>query len=201
MTITTQLQGAFIADLVYQNLKVGTSVKDVNGNSYTTLAFHSNTSTDLQMALLEDQNGQKIVAFRGTESLTDFFVDIHMGISVFLGGVAGQFIDAGVVLSQWINDFSLSKNDTSIVGHSLGGALAQYFGSNTGFETLTYNAYGIGGIPQLKGSGLVHDSFIENYDHSNLNNSKAPSKAITNDATMDIKIMNNLNFNKEKMVS
>lgn len=148
MTTITQLQGALIADLAYDNLSSKVDIlnrtEDDAGNKYTTRAFYSSTSSDLQMALLEDKNGRKFVAFRGTDSFTDFLVDIHLGISVFLGGVSGQFIDAGVVLSRWINDFSLSSGDTTIVGHSLGGALAQYFGANTGFETLTYNAYGIG---------------------------------------------------------
>ena len=98
------------------------------------MALYKNSKTD-----------NYVVAFRGTSSLTDFLVDVEMGLTIYLDSYIGsQFIQAGVILSEWINDFPLSSGNTTIVGHSLGGSLAQYFGANTGFETLAYNPYGVG---------------------------------------------------------
>ncbi|MDD2780857.1 calcium-binding protein, partial [Sulfuricurvum sp.] len=133
MASITALQGAQIASQVYSDLAVGGNV----------LAFYTDPTTDLQMALLQIGN-RTIVAFRGTASVADAITDLQMGVSTYLEGLADQFTPAGVKLSQWINQFGLTTSNTTIVGHSLGGALAQYFGANTGFETLTYNAYGIG---------------------------------------------------------
>jgi hypothetical protein len=146
----TALQGALIADLVYDDLsskvnQPGNTYDDA-GNSYTTLAFYSDSTTDLQMALLKTEDGRNIIAFRGTEpdSWLDIGTDLDMYAYIGQAGLAQQFTQAGVVLAQWINDYPLSSSNTTIVGHSLGGSLAQYFGANTGFETLTYNAYGMG---------------------------------------------------------
>lgn len=141
MASITELDGAKLADLVYNNLKKGETGTYL-GVAYTVLEFYPDSTTDLQMALLQ-VGDRKVVAFRGTASASDWGTDIQMGISTLIGVLANQFTPAGVTLANWIRDFSLSSSNTTIVGHSLGGALAQYFGANTGFETLTYNAYGI----------------------------------------------------------
>ncbi|MDD4855045.1 MAG: Calx-beta domain-containing protein, partial [Sulfuricurvum sp.] len=62
---------------------------------------------------------------------------------------------------RWINQYGLSVSNTTIVGHSLGGALAQYFGATTGFKTLTYNAYGIGN--EISGGSNI-TNYITMYD-------------------------------------
>jgi Ca2+-binding RTX toxin-like protein len=67
-----------------------------------------------------------------------------MGVSVYTDLISDQFIQADTIVSEWINQYTLLPTNTTIVGHSLGGSLAQYYGGQTGFDTLTYNAYGIG---------------------------------------------------------
>jgi len=144
MATITALDGAKIADAVYsfkQTVGVYTLAKDINGN-YITL---SDTTTDLQMALYQNtETGNYVVAFRGTFSMADVGTDLGMFGAIFKAGLADQFTPAGVTLANWIRDYTLSSSNTTIVGHSLGGALAQYFGATTGYETLTYNAYGMG---------------------------------------------------------
>ena len=157
MATITALDGAKIADAVYRfDPDVGeyTLAKDTNGDFIT----FSDSTTDLQMALYT--NGTTyVVAFRGTESASDWGTDIQMGISTIIGVLANQFTPADAKLSQWIDKFGLSASNTTIVGHSLGGALAQYFGASTEFETLTYNAYGAGNIDGVSSGG----SNITNY--------------------------------------
>jgi hypothetical protein len=144
MASITELDGAKLANLVYGDLKKGETGTYL-GVAYTVLEFYPDSDTDLQMALYQNtETGNYVVAFRGTESLADLGTDIQMGISTLIGVLANQFTPAGETLANWIRDFTLSSSNTTIVGHSLGGALAQYFGANTGFETLTYNAYGVG---------------------------------------------------------
>ncbi|MDQ1337273.1 MAG: hypothetical protein QG617_240, partial [Campylobacterota bacterium] len=142
MTSITALDGANLADLVYSDL-----IK----NSYdaatmaTVKEFYTDPAIGLQMALLQ-VGDRMVVAFRGTTSKQDILTDLDMFAYLQQAGVAHQFNQAGVILSQWIADprYQLSTSNTTIVGHSLGGSLAQYFGATTGFETLTYNPYGIG---------------------------------------------------------
>jgi hypothetical protein len=140
----TAVSGAILADSVYENL-----VKDekipVLGVTYTVKEFYSDPITDLQMALLQSGNNY-VVAFRGTYSWADAGTDFGMFGASFNSYLADQFIPARTMLFQWRDDpkYKLSISNTTIVGHSLGGSLAQYFGAKTGFETLTYNAYGVG---------------------------------------------------------
>lgn len=144
MASITALEGAVLADLSYNNLKKGETGTHL-GVAYTVLDFYTDTITDLQMALLQSGNNY-VVAFRGTSSVADAITDAGMGVATLMEGLEASFAIAGVTLAKWIADpkYNLSSSNTTIVGHSLGGALAQYFGATTGYETLTYNAYGVG---------------------------------------------------------
>lgn len=144
MSKITELEGALIADQVYQfegRIEEG----DPLYGHYQMIKFITDPTTDLQMALYQNTvTGNYVIAFRGTESVSDWITDAGMGVATLMEGLEASFTTAGETLAQWIRDYPLSSANTTIVGHSLGGALAQYFGANTGFETLTYNAYGIG---------------------------------------------------------
>ena len=145
MATITALDGAKIADAVYRFDPIVGEYKIYRDPETNQQVTYDDPTTDLQMALYQNtETGNYVVAFRGTESLADLGTDIQMGISTLIGVLANQFTPAGETLANWIRDFTLSSSNTTIVGHSLGGALAQYFGANTGFETLTYNAYGMG---------------------------------------------------------
>jgi|GEM_PF-3095118 len=152
-TITAQ-QGAGLSDKVYNDLSsyVGTkkTVSDGFGGLYTVSAFYTDPSTDLQMALLQ-VGTTYVVAFRGTYSWTDAGTDLQMGVSTITSTLADQFISASTTFSMWEALYGLSTNNTTIVGHSLGGSLAQYFGAD-GFTTLTYNAYGVSNMSQVGGN-------------------------------------------------
>lgn len=148
MASVTAIDGANIADLVYSDLKKGDYDKTTKA---TVLDFYTDPSTDLQMALLQ-VGTTYVVAFRGTTSAGDVGTDLQMGVSTITSTLADQFVSASTTLSMWETLYGLSTNNTTIVGHSLGGSLAQYFGAETGFETLTYNAYGVGNMSQAGGN-------------------------------------------------
>lgn len=79
-----------------------------------------------------------VLANRGTEPTqsTDLLADLQM----VLRQVPDQYHDAQNFLQQ-VMDANNGAN-ISITGHSLGGALSQLLGANTGLETVTFNPYG-----------------------------------------------------------
>lgn len=112
-------------------------------------------SSDLQLMVLEDKNnpGNYIVSFRGTE-FNLFSADITSDFEMALGKETDQMKDALAYVIKLQNygytseDKSiiippLTKTNSTITGHSLGGALAQYIGYETGFETYTFNGFGM----------------------------------------------------------
>ncbi|MDY0195980.1 MAG: hypothetical protein RBR33_07980 [Sulfurovaceae bacterium] len=158
----TALQGAVLSDKVYNDLSsyvdTDKTISDGFDNSYYVLEFLSDQTTDLQMALYQNTvTGNYVVAFRGTESVADWITDAGMGVATLMEGLEASFTIAGVTLASWIGnpDYNLSPANTTIVGHSLGGSLAQYFGATTGFETLTYNALSIGIKVEIKNKRKV----------------------------------------------
>ena len=159
MATITALNGAKLADAVYRfDSKVGDYILALDKNNKP--VTFSDSTTDLQMALYQKTTtGDYVVAFRGTSSLKDGATDPQMGVSTLISGRANQLAPASTTLSMWEALYSLSSSNTTLVGHSLGASLAQYFGASTGFETLTYNAYGVGNMNQVGG----YSSNITNY--------------------------------------
>lgn len=160
---TTAQQGAGLSDKVYDNLSsyVGTknTVSDGIGGSYYVKDFQANQSNGFAAAVFQNtQTGQYVITFRGTEpSGKDILTDLSMGIGQF----PEQFVNASDFIDNAINTYGINESNTIIVGHSLGGSLAEYGGMKTGFQTYTYNAYGIGNIYD----GIDVDKYqnIDNY--------------------------------------
>jgi len=146
------------ADVVYRNdlgsFKVsGDPIRDKLGNSYIVVDISSPfISNGFSGALLQNtQTGQYVVAFAGTNpaSPNDMITNGSMFAHNVQNGVPDQFTSAGIFLNQMISEYGLNASNTTIVGHSEGGSEAMYFGSNLGFTTYTYNAYGIGNMDGL----------------------------------------------------
>ncbi len=78
-----------------------------------------------------------------------------------IGQFPEQFVNASDFIDNAMNIYGINVSNTIIVGHSLGGSLAEYGGMKTGFRTYTYNAYGIGNIYD----GIDVDKYqnIDNY--------------------------------------
>lgn len=143
MATITALDGAKIADAVYRFDPIVGEYKIYRDPETNQPVIYDDSTTDLQMALYT--NGTTyVVAFRGTESVADWVTNGGIAASVWMDEMEPVFKIAGETLAQWIDEKGLSSSNTTIVGHSLGGALAQYFGATTEFDTLTYNPLGIG---------------------------------------------------------
>ena len=129
--MATTAEYANLAQATYNNTgapdgwtRVGNS--DPNNSGYQGAAFQRNGTNEI------------VVANRGTEptQYTDLRADLQMG----LRQVPDQFYDAQNFLQQ-VMDANNGAN-VSITGHSLGGALSQLLGAETGLETVTFNPYG-----------------------------------------------------------
>ena len=144
MATLTGLQGANFAKEAYDGTLYveGYKLEKLVSNPF--INFDTGIFTGFQVALYKNPQGKYVIAFAGTDSILDGITDISMGIHTLIAGVTSQFTQGEAVVSKWMDQLGLSVSNTTIVGHSLGGALAQYFGAKTQFETLTYNAYGIG---------------------------------------------------------
>ena len=99
------------------------------------------------------KNDVIVISFRGTEPTDkgDIINDGQMG----LNRLPSQYVDAHNFYLQVKSNFPNKK--IVFTGHSLGGALAQLMGAETGNETVTFNAYGAGDLIQkdnVKGTNI-----------------------------------------------
>ncbi len=87
------------------------------------------------------KDGKIAIVYRGTDSIKDFMMsDVPMGLYKYPSqtGDAKKFYYSFKKNKQHYNKIFF------IIGHSLGGSLAQIVGSETGEQTRTFNAYGTG---------------------------------------------------------
>ncbi|WP_240471205.1 lipase family protein, partial [Campylobacter cuniculorum] len=100
-------------------------------NRFKLLKHQPNTTSGFSATLFEDtkDNNQKIIVIRGTEPKSNFGVDIlDADVDLALGKVPyNQYLDMIKFYSECVKEFPNIKEDRGliIVGHSLGGALAQ----------------------------------------------------------------------------
>jgi Ca2+-binding RTX toxin-like protein len=107
--------------------------------------------TGLKMLIINDQNGNYVVSFAGSEDSQDLFVDINLGWPQWEAG-------REEVLA-YLAEITPLANSIRFAGHSMGGALAQYaafdYGSelkqtgiNVDIGLITFNS--LGGVAGLK---------------------------------------------------
>lgn len=157
MEKVTALDGAKIADAVYRFDPVGGYEIALNQNNEQ--IRYDNPAIGLQLALYKSVTGGYVIAVRGTEPFAfdgDIPTNIRMFVSTLADMLPSAFVQALQFIEPLMETYGLNSSNTSIVGHSMGGSIAQYLGSVKGFETLTYNAYGVGDM------NMVPDSSGEN---------------------------------------
>ena len=116
-----------------------------NGITYKVKDF-ADTSSDMQALLLETQKlvdgelvgtGEYVIAFRGTESIMDWVVNLSSAIYNY----SPQFNDALAFVQKAI-DSGIDKNKITLTGHSLGGILTQAVGATLSIEGYAFNPWG-----------------------------------------------------------
>lgn len=86
------------------------------------------------------ETNERVVAYRGTE-VTDW-ADLVADVNIVKGSMHKQFNFASDYLS-------LNQEIDTVIGHSLGGALAKYIAAKKGLTAYAFNAPGIKGIGGL----------------------------------------------------
>lgn len=131
------IDGAKIADAVYRFDPVGEYdiVKDDNREPIT----YNDPNIGLQIALYKSTQGDYVIAVRGTEPFAfdgDWGTNIRMYISTLADMLPSAFIQALQFVEQLMDTQELNSSNTTVVGHSMGGSIAQYIGSVKGFKNL-----------------------------------------------------------------
>lgn len=117
------------------------------------------SDTGLEVRVYKNKTGGRVIAFRGTDGLSDWDDNANN----LVGLVGGQYFEAR-------NDLeALAKKhpNAEVVGHSLGGGLASVYGTRHGRVTTTFNAAGPGqstlstfGINRTKALDFVNAFFV-----------------------------------------
>ncbi|MWV62938.1 hypothetical protein DCO58_01520 [Helicobacter saguini] len=105
-------------------------------NRYRLLHHQENTSSGFSATLFEDtqDSNQKIFAIRGTEAMSDFLNDvIYADMNLMFGKLAtNQYLDMLRFYNECVEKYpNITKpKNLNVVGHSLGGCLAQLLALN-----------------------------------------------------------------------
>ncbi len=140
-----------LSDIAYSEYG-GTFIKigeEISANEDSSLALNSiytvidhteeDVSFDMQAILLRDNSENKyIIAFRGTAGGWDIAVDALHGLFSF----NPQVTAARDFVIRMMTEHSISPEQLTLTGHSLGGILTQAVGADLGIKGYAYNPYG-----------------------------------------------------------
>lgn len=150
--MATLLELALIADAVYGQAEGGNdSQKELSKNGWTcpsamqvndssVFSGGSLTSSGFQGRVFQSKDGKEaVIAYKGTKpsQVSDLVADMKLA----MGFVPTQAKDALKATVDWTKQ--LGNKKFTIAGHSLGGALAQVVGLQTGINFVTFNAPGM----------------------------------------------------------
>jgi len=96
---------------------------------------YANEPDGMQAVAFRDENGEIIIAYRGTSDMNLFGGDLGDGFwYTLLNGMAKQYNSALSFYEKVNREHNPDQKKISVTGHSLGGALAAYVGINKGDE-------------------------------------------------------------------
>jgi hypothetical protein len=145
-----QAEGAMLSDHVYNlplkgsgTLLTGAQVGGFSAPSgYRVVGGLGNDASGFQGAIYQsDSSGRYTVVYRGTE--LGELKDLQSDASIKFGGTAfqKQLADADKLTDYAVQTYG--KENVSIAGHSLGGAIAQVESARVGLSAEAYNAPGM----------------------------------------------------------
>lgn len=139
---------ALLANEAYKYTPRGQSIT-VGSREYVVDDEAMDVVTGFYAASYRDlQSGRFIIAYRGTDDLSDGIVDVGMTASRFdLQQLESEMFTRRVI--DRARDFSETTGnpfEVTVTGHSLGGGLAEANASNFGLRGETFNAYGAAGL-------------------------------------------------------
>ena len=135
-----------LAEMAYLNLQdnigLGTINKFVNknginrtlNNKYKVLDY-INTENGLQAYCLKNENGEYIIAFRGTD-------DLSIDPFSWYGENTSQYKEARNFVEKIINNPEINNSNLTFTGHSLGGILTAQLSVKFGVKGYAYNPFG-----------------------------------------------------------
>ncbi|MDD7423345.1 MAG: hypothetical protein PUK41_08355, partial [Campylobacter hominis] len=145
-------------DVLKKNIDLPKNIKKINNK-----VIHG-----FQASLYQDtKTGEKILAIRGTDAEASFngLDDINNDVLLTLFGGNAQLNDLERYYEELIDNGFLSPNEKiTVVGHSLGGFLTQYFSvvhNDIVDNAYTFNAPGLGGIAENL-SGMIVGKDLKN---------------------------------------
>jgi uncharacterized protein YukE len=133
------LELAHVADNVYHPSEVdGWSPLDADALQQLGIdPDRLHTGDGFDAAVYRNEDGQYVLAFAGTTSLSDWGTNAQQGI----GALSGQHLQA-ISLAQDLAG-SVGSENMVITGHSLGGGLASTASVATDIPAVTFNAAGV----------------------------------------------------------
>ena len=135
--MATYIDSQKLADTAYNDTS-SLTYNDVTGKpvTWTKQLEHSNDQTGYYGAIYKSNTGEYVMVNRGTQAYSP--ADIANDAQMVTMSLPAQYADAKKLMELAISkDIKLS----GIVGHSLGGALAQMLGVEYNIETTTFNAF------------------------------------------------------------
>ena len=129
--MTYNINDAFLAHQVYQNVGRGSTLVSPDGSQWNVVLLSPPNSSDYQgMLVRNNATGQYTFVNRGTESATDFVSNAQMGIHKLPDQVphARNFLQDAK--DEIIRNGGNPTTDLSLTGHSLGGSITQVLGAD-----------------------------------------------------------------------
>ncbi|MBN3859374.1 hypothetical protein GKC56_02325 [Neisseriaceae bacterium PsAf] len=110
----------------------------LEGNVFELIELSDDVRTDYKGAIYNYLNGNEIiVVHQGTKTLRDFNDNIQM-----LADLTNPQIKPALLLTQKAINLAGNESNVPVIGHSLGGTLAQVCAFEFGIKAETFNPYG-----------------------------------------------------------
>lgn len=146
-----------------QNINADWEILNIKDKNITT-----NPETGFAAVAYRNKNsGEIVIAYRGTDIKEA--ADLQNDISIAIGKTPKQYQDAILFYDEVAKKYG--KGNIILTGHSLGGALAQLVGAETGATTVTYNAPGVVHLlPEIGINSSASPSSYSNITNYNIAN-------------------------------